>query len=339
MNFSTNQVMQFYCISSAPTVKINAASGSHGSKLCIEGLTARGLRSDIIDIDKIQYITLKKASDLTDYRKALVVALANNPIIGEEYNLTLTVRGTIGEEVAISKVLSAYATTTTKTDVYEELVKSLLLKFPNADAPQFFEVYEVKQSSGVYVADSTKQIKLVGGELKTGSSDTVLTNGFAIVEAKPDWDLGRFPLATMNVEASVSPIIVSGVPTLDWLTVGEDVKFTKDTSFPVVNSGKIADMEYFASGERGTESPLAGWPIRPSVTLDVNGKSANGYSVLDIHYAHVGALDSVQKSEKDLIIVAEGDSAAGVSGLLTNIKSAIEAEMLETRVEALEDAE
>jgi hypothetical protein len=76
-------------------------------------------------------------------------------------------------------------------------------------------------------------------------------------------------------------------------------------------------------GERGDQYKNYGWPNVIPTKYMVEPTSA-GYDVLNIHYAYTGSNESVQKSEKDLFVVADKVTAQTlISDLLTNILTLI----------------
>ena len=93
------------------------------------------------------------------------------------------------------------------------------------------------------------------------------------------------------------------------------------TAYTIGNSYNIADLEYFALGERGDKYRLIGWPnAAPSKTLAEVGDAVN-YDILNIHFAFTDSNESVQKSEKDITIVADSTTTV-INDLLTAIGTA-----------------
>lgn len=307
MNFSTNQVMQFFCVNDNYTYSGNdVVENADRSKVKVV-IPGSGIVSDIIDRDKIISATVTDASSMTISPKALAVKLADgvSPIVGEEYIINLQFTDAVSQEVVFNRVISAKATTTTAKDLYKALVDSATAEYSVADAPSFYNVYKLTSDGEL-------------GDLITGpvSADDV-QYGFAIVEATPDWSLGRFPFSLMGCSATTKPIVVDAECTNTWLAGVTDTttaqftdELTKAAGIAFPNSPIVADMEYFAMGEKGTRDPKCGWPLTPDVRLKVDGTNDEGYSILNIHYYHTGAFDSVQKSEKELVIVGVGDDIA-----------------------------
>ena len=132
---------------------------------------------------------------------------------------------------------------------------------------------------------------------------TVSATGTTLkVTANPDVDgykRGFRPIVMPDFEVSVNTVVEDGED-VQWaeITVGK----SNDT---VSGKFKLADMEYFALGERGDEYRQMGWP---AVTYDadykIDPKAAQEYDVLVVHYAFAGSNDQSHLSEKDLIIAA-----------------------------------
>ena len=122
--------------------------------------------------------------------------------------------------------------------------------------------------------------------------------------ANPDmagYKRGFRPVVIPDFEVSVNTVVDEGED-VQWasITVGK-------SDNTVSGKFKLADMEYFALGERGDEYRQMGWP---AVTYDadykIDPKAAQEYDVLVVHYAYAGSNDQSHLSEKDLIIAAPG---------------------------------
>lgn len=319
MNFSTNQVMQLFVLGSKDTVEvkpIKTPDGATDRGVIVQVKDSKGNvidTSDTIDLQNILYASQSLAVNDKVSRKALYVYLnsevnGGDPIEGQDYVMTLTYRG-FGEEDTYSKVFEAKAAADeTAATLLQKLAYSALL---NADVEET-PLYELYSPEGDVI-----DINNIGD---------ITANGFVIVEPVPYWSLGRFAETLMNIDVQTAPVILAGDEVSNWLAkykfMGIDSSF-KD-AFMIPNTHKIADLEYFCKGERGTSNALVGWPDTPDYKGKVNPDSANGYDVVTIHCAFVGANASNQKSEKDLIFVAEGGNeslhtelakVAGIAGI------------------------
>lgn len=106
----------------------------------------------------------------------------------------------------------------------------------------------------------------------------------------------------------------------EWLDVDKkNGTYPEGHALRTSGSQKLCDLEYFALGERGDQYRNVGWPnvVETKGVLDPETK----YDVVTVHYAYVGSNESVQKSEKDMVLVVEAGQG---KTLKTNIESAME---------------
>lgn len=318
MNFSTNQVMQMFVLNGTKKAAVNPIKTPDGT--AVRGLMIQVVEgtkvvdnTDIIDVKNVLSVTEALATSDGEQlkRKGVLVVLNEdylvdgNPVKGQDYVITINYRGNIGEEDTYSKVAEAHATKgDTPATLLQKLAESLIL---NQDV-EYTPLYEL------YLPDGTLLTK--------ENITTVAATGFYIVEPVPYWSLGRFEETLMKIDLQTAPIIVDGDDVIDWL---ENYKFeaVELASVPAIkNSHRVADLEYFCKGERGTSNAKLGWPDTPDYTPNVDPSLASGYDILTIHYAFVGANASNQKSEKDIILVAPA-GAEGLNTDLAAVKTAI----------------
>ena len=306
---STNQVTQFFVVEKSAVLKeIKDPKGTAitGYQIVVDGTDT----TDVIPAKQVLGVNFASANGASEkmYRKALKVKLASavnegNPAAGQDYILSLKFRGHIGEEDTIEKVAMAHATTTdTAATLLQKLAKSLI---DNA-AVEFNPLYEI------HAIDSKDVLTDVS---------TITADGFVIVEAKPYWRLGTFQETLAKIEVATRPIIIEGDEEDAWL---DSYKFVADTegtyTDAILNTHKVADMEYFYKGERGvTAFKNAPYDAQMSVDLKVDANHTAGYDILTIHYAYVGANASNQKSEKDIVLVCKN-----ATKFLDAIKTALE---------------
>jgi hypothetical protein len=115
-----------------------------------------------------------------------------------------------------------------------------------------------------------------------------------------------------DFEVSVNTVVEEGED-VQWaeITVGKADDLTVSGKF------KLADMEYFALGERGDEYRQMGWPaVAYDADYKIDPKAAQEYDVLVVHFAFAGSNDQSHLSEKDLIIAAP-TAEGGNANLLT----------------------
>ena len=90
----------------------------------------------------------------------------------------------------------------------------------------------------------------------------------------------------------------------------------------VGNAYDIADLEYFALGERGDLYRNVGWPNSfPSKTVADAPSDSDHYNLVQIHFAFTDSNEGVQKSEKDITIAIPESSTTvtKVNRLLSQI--------------------
>ena len=84
----------------------------------------------------------------------------------------------------------------------------------------------------------------------------------------------------------------------------------------IKNGKKMADLEYFCMGERGDQYRTMGWPHNLETKYLVDPDKE--YNVLDIHYYFTDTGVNVQKSEKDITILA--DTSVSLTTLVAALK-------------------
>ena len=293
MNFSTNQVLHFYVNDAAinSVVKVGNKYADNTFSLEITDGTKTVLRSDKIE----NVLWVKKATaakQRTPYMEATLqfdaTVNGGNPVAGENYIVTVAYPsiGGVGIEGFTTKVATAYASVgaTTKA-IVAELAKNLNAAF---------------EADGVLVAT-------IEGEGKT----TLVITQTDIAEKFYERGVRPVTIADFNVIAA--PVIEDGEE-VNWLktTIAKSDKGVK-------GSYKLADMEYFALGERGDEYRMMGYPnyVKTTYRIDL----AKEYDVYNIHYAYKGSNDQSHKSEKDLIIAVPTGDDNTITGLDTALSA------------------
>ena len=296
---STNQVTQFFVVEKTAVLKkIKDPSGTvvTGYQVVVDDRDTTDVipAKHVLGVNKV----LATADSEKLFRKALKVKLSANvnggaPVAGQDYIISLKFRGHIGEEDTIEKVAMAHATASdTAATLLQKLAKSFIDNASVEESP----LYEVMTTAGVALSNDVS---------------TITEEGFVIVEAKPYWRMGTFIEALAKIDVSTRPIILSGEEEDKWL---DSYKFVADKegtySTAIMNTHRVADMEYFYKGERGVSAGLnAPYDLQIPLDLRVDAGHAAGYDILTIHYAYVGANASNQKSEKDAVLVCK--SGAG----------------------------
>lgn len=193
--------------------------------------------------------------------------------------------------------------------------------------PEVFGVGKESWTTKTVVGQTTDSNPDTLQSILKGQLDAILPPYIAVEEspsgvikftANPDttgYKRGIRPVVMPDFEVSVNTVVEEG----------EDVQWAEITvgkaTTTVSGKFKLADMEYFALGERGDEYRQMGWP---AVTYDadykIDPKVAQEYDVLVVHFAFAGSNDQSHLSEKDLIIAAPTDKELTI---LTNIVTAL----------------
>lgn len=295
--FSTNQARHLYVATALknPNVIATDAAGSIAVKadtnkthLYFEYMGNGGLtRSDLVDTKNIIYAKATKADKMARELKAVTVTLNNDPVGGQDYILKIVFRqfASISDEDIYTKFGMVHAVNgMTASDFYKELALSLAKNFSREETELVKFTLTDNDDEAVPVTATTKAASLTG-----------TYKALVIDEVEQDWVLGTKPQRPVYFDVLPGLIMVEG----DEVIWGE----VEDTeSEGTVKNGKIiADLEYFCMGERGDQYRGIGWPnVIPTKYMVDPTKE---YHTLDIHYAYVGANESVQKSEKDITIV------------------------------------
>lgn len=314
MNFSVNQVKQLYVAKSVasetPTTKGELQVGETAAKdaFYILHYGAAGLtRSDLIKGTQVKWATLTKAADLAYTTKSYDVTLADadHVIAGQDYLIRIRFKQylDLSDESEYLKYGVAHATSADVANpgiLVAKLAKSLYQNFTR----------EVSHLLDFYVDGTKITPQNVGTfDIATGEfNGTALTIASKItiaeVSQESEWIQGLAPLSTVDFAIEFAPITYNADEVTDWATIAENATLGVVT---VGDGYKLADLEYFAHGERGDTYRMAGYPNYIPTKYDVDPTST--YDVITIHYFYEGPLDSVQKAEKDLVIVVpDGDT-------------------------------
>ena len=271
-NFSTNQVMQFYVVDSAADIEILPYKDEKAFKI---GFTKLGVTSD--KIENVEWAKFTKSTALKTKAKKMTVTFAGDVVIGEDYAIKVSYPevGGAGVESWTTKTAVAHAGKgANKTTVVKEL------------------------------KDQLTKILGVDGVLKVVDA----TDGVAITANVADlkYERGIRPVVIPDFNVTVNQVTDEGELT-NWATL--DVA-SVDTG--LASGYKLADMEYFAMGERGDEYRMAAYPNH--IVTDYKIDPTKTYGVYNVHYSYKGFNDQSHKSEKDLVIAVLNDTALTAEG-------------------------
>lgn len=306
--YSVNQVRQLYVANALKTaatqlsapgdIFIGASDVTGGMYFQYVGALGDTMRSDLIKASQIKYVTAVSSDDMAYKLKYFDVALdaevnGGAPVAGQDYLLRLNFREYVGlsPEYQTNRYGLVHAVSgMVASDFYKQMAISLAKNLSN----------DVNPLAKVYVTASPSN-KEVTSETTMDDLNSVTATGIRVEEVGQPWHLGVMEQGVVPFEVLTPSIIVDGDSRL-WGTV------TAGVSETVLPQGqKIADLEWFAMGERGDQYRLVGWPnvIPTKYMVD----STKNYDVVTIHYYFEGHNEAVQKSEKDIQIAMVNDGS------------------------------
>ena len=276
VNFSTNQVMQFYVHDSAKGItlapKEKLANGGFSLSVTNNGEVSA---TDIIE--NVEYASYTAAADMNvKTRKATVTLAVTEDMKGEDFVLRVKYPEIGGAGVEAWTVKTVAARGTVATTVAKELAKCLNAAL-KADG-----MLEAKESGSTVVVE--------------------------VVDNKKYYKRGVRPLVPVDFTVEVNQVAVEGELT-DWASVAY-----AEGSVVIPAIYKIADLEYFAMGERADQYRNIDYvnAIDTDYKVDVNST----YDLINIHYSYKGANQNSHKSEKDLFIAGPASQLKTLAGLL-----------------------
>lgn len=291
MNFSTNQVRQFYVANAEGDLFVKDNGGFRYLEL------KNGGRSDLMEPSKITHIEHTLAEKLQVFNRQGMIALAEGvtPEVGKTYTFKIYIHDLYGagDEYIQPIVASVEAKTTAAEDLYKDLVKSL---DPKAETKKHNE-------SGINVTTG----KIKGYHLIIEGAGE---QGIAIIsdlkEANEGWSNAINPLKEIKFDICVDTEV--------WV---KPVYFKGNEGF--ASGYKLAELEYFCMGERGDQYRMMGYPNH--IVTKYNIVPTENYDVIDIMYYHTDNKEGVQRSEKVITIAAPNTVA---KELLTALKGTAE---------------
>ena len=295
MAFSINQVRHLFVASDPKTANAavtdlgdTSACGVAGKSLYFKHFGQGGvICSDKIDVEKIISAKLTAGTKLNTplYKNTLTVS---SSVAGTVYTIKVFCQEVVGGVQNQRTIVASYTAADTTA---ANLAKGLRIALRKALGFQVADTASSEASSDDVININNYKEALF---TVSGSSTSVV-----ISEVAPYWELGKFPAG------KVIRIPEHGV-VIDPISCGSIAYATNGNAADA--SKKLADLEYFCLGARGDEYRGMGYPY----DLQTKGEVvvSNDYDVIDIHYAYVGANESVQKSEKDITILVPKNNVA-----------------------------
>lgn len=313
MVISTNQNRQMYVAKAykAAIAENDSAGTIGGVKVVNDGLKKQMFfqymgvdgvqRSDMIQLDNLNYAKAINASDMAIPMKKLEITLDSAVnggalVSGQEYILRIEFINWCGagDDTKYFKDIAVHATSAmSASDFYKALVKAANTSFSR-------EVNATPQSNPY---------------LEFSVDNTTTATKFIIEEKPQPWTLGIE--SQERVYFNVFPTTVyTGGEDVIWGVVADAVPTT------VLDNGKqIADLEWFCMGERGDQYRMMGYPnyIATQYLVDPSQK----YNVLELHYAFTDEGVSSYRSEKDITIAVPEGAAGSEYDVINDIIGAI----------------
>lgn len=347
-NFNTNQTRHLY-VAGAINANVfkdkNAAGSAAAANLDIAlKATADGkmafyyknadgyiVRSDTFDPKKI--VSLKKtlATSLAQKLQAHTISVDTSAVtlanlVGKTLDCIITIHEYADYDASstrtfVASVVGNATNTASATAFHKALAEAIALALPTPD-PKFplINVF----SNGALV---TKEIAKAGSATGAAAGVVLVEGVQKYVQGKLSGEPCPFSVAFRLADGNTS-----------------DIKWGNETIAPSAISGytvvpaayKVADLEYFAAGERGDYFRGSTWPndypFKSAVDLSKN------YDILSVEYYWAGDAENVQKSPRLIQVAAEHNNTAA-NDVCTQLYNTINAATLEGRVKALEDAQ
>lgn len=306
--YTTNQVRHMYVMKSASITQEGGltVNKTDDNKIYFTFKGKGGvLRSDLIDLNKIEYVKFKNSTDYNRYLKQATVTLntdyfeagaTSHVIAGQDYILRVKINNymSLAEEPALLQYGIVHATKgMSDSKFYIKLALSLAKNLSRTDTPMV--------SIALLTSSSSTPVTALSKE--TDFSSTYTGVQIKEVDQTPNWVRGKVSVKPVNFEVWSSTITDDETSSeYNW---GEIV-YSNDSNSVVHNGTKIADMEYFYMGERG--DIYRDNASRNRMYTEYMADPTQAYSTLDIHYAFTDSNESVQKSEKDILIVSTNNT-------------------------------
>lgn len=268
------------------------------------------LRSDVINPKHINYACSKAADDMAIKLKQVVVELdstinSGNPIPGETYDV-MGIFPNIGVDSATStatKEASLYVPATmTASKFYLKLARLIAENF-NSRSAKIFDVYVTEEASNKGTNPATWS-KVTMDSINTPTS---AYTGIIISERSPKEDYKRGVYAISNTQFTLSSGVVNYnssevVPfvtnDMKEFSVVDKVPFDANDDAVIKNGYELADLEYFAMGERGNLERNYNPYTSPAIKWMIDEESE--YDMITISHYRQGWGTDIQHQDKQI---------------------------------------
>lgn len=322
MNFNTNQTRHFYVAGtdqSNSTISNNldiqvkqAATGEF--YFIYKNADGELTRSDTINPKKVLSVKQTAAAEMDTKLKKHTIAIDTNAVtlsslVGKTLDCIITVGGLFDYDPAnnitvIASVVGNSTNTANATAFHKALAEAIAKVRP--ELVKGFPLFKVF-SNGTEVLPTTASGSITGAAA-----------GVVVVEAPQKYVRAR--LTGEPCPITVAFRLADG--NKEDIVWGTDTIADSDISGNMVVTGTrvVADLEWFALGERGDVYRDAAWPnnFETTYSIDLSKK----YDILTIEYYWNGNAETVQKSPRMIQIAAEASAGSG-SGSGSGVTSSV----------------
>ena len=335
VNFNTNQTRHLYvatgvgsAVGSLTPGQIMLGGPDKNDNIWFNYKNAEGdlVRSDSINIKNIKYVTKTTAAQLATPLKQVLVAVDSNVLdvtkatnYGKVVDLTVHIRNLTSYDdsdnltFVASVVLGADTNTATKFHKALAEAVALAMMKPNKNV-DYLKVF----SNGTEVTKAIAKAK----------SATGAAAGIVIAQAAQKYVRGKLSNEPLNFDVEFH--LRDGEEDLQWGTA--TVLKSGDTGFIAANASipgyfKVADLEYFAMGERGDYYRGYMYPNDYTPEYLVKTDGSVNYDILNIEFFYQGGAENIQKSPRLIQIAAP---AANITTLYNAIDALLNPSPSET---------
>lgn len=343
-NFSANQTLQLYIVTSNSDSAVTSASsaGTLGTFTSItDGVRGKQimfnykgvdsvLNSDLIQTANILEAKAFKASDQAVTMRKVVVTLDSNinsgaPVGGQDYVLGINFKGffSSGDASQYYKDTAVHASASmTASEFYKAMVEALNRCFSReADATATSNPYLKFMIR--YTDDTDTSATL---EVTDSGYAAATATGIVIEEKAQESVIGLKKARRVHFDLRIATIYSGG----DDVTWGTSAEMTGTTT--VGNGEQIAQLEWWAAGERGDQYRGVGYPNY--IPTEYLADKTAQYNVISIRYAFTDTGIGSYRTEKELLIACPlgttGSEYTVVNAVISKINTAYGTTLIST---------
>lgn len=311
-NFNTNQTRNFYvagAIDANVDTNLDIAVKHTDKEIFFSYRNADGIltRSDLIPIKNVVSLKKTAAADMARPLDAHVVTVDTNAVtlsslVGKTLDIMITVHGLFDYDESNSltftaSVIGNSTNTATAAALHKDIALAVAKAMPkalNVDGYPVIKVY----SSGSEVTANTAAADVTGS-----ASGVVLVQGIQkYVRGKLSGEPCIFSVAFRLADGNVGDI-VWGKDVVSTVAAVNTAQTTSIAPVAVPGNYALADLEFFALGERGDVYRGFNYPNNYETTYSINPFSGD-YNVLTIEFFWQGGAENVQKSPRMIQVAA-----------------------------------